>query len=60
MKLNFWQILGILLILAGVVGVIYNEFIAEDAPDSPQNQAPVPAAPLPPALAPSSVPSTQP
>lgn len=29
MKLNFWQILGGLLLVLGLVGILYREFVAE-------------------------------
>ena len=47
MKANFWQILGVVLLLIGLAGYVYEKFLTGPAPTKP--------APL---LSPTTVPST--
>ena len=49
MKANFWQILGVILLVIGLAGYVYEKFVAAPAPAKP---APV--------LSPTTVPSTLP
>jgi hypothetical protein len=53
MKFNFWQILGVILLILGVVGVMYKRI-------GPETPPPLPATTEPVATMPTSKPTTQP
>ena len=44
MKINFWQVLGVVLLLLGLAGIIYREYVATPAPaPTPASTQPAPA-----------------
>ena len=53
MKLNFWQILGALLVIIGIIGIAY---MKDDDKKSPPANRPAPAQP---ATQPATAPTTQ-
>ena len=36
MKINFWQILGLILLLLGIIGIAYEKFGAKAGPEQQQ------------------------
>jgi hypothetical protein len=53
MKLNFWQILGALLVIIGIIGIVY---VKDDGKKKPPVNDPTPALP---ATQPATAPTTQ-
>lgn len=51
MKLNFWQILGGILLVLGVVGIAYRE-LGGSKPETPATTQPMPMQPAAPTTAP--------
>ncbi|HEX8324585.1 MAG TPA: hypothetical protein VF595_11820 [Tepidisphaeraceae bacterium] len=49
MKINFWQVLGVILLLVGLIGLIYQRSAA-----TPETTPPAPAPATAPAVAPAS------
>ncbi|MGC4032616.1 MAG: hypothetical protein QM754_12965 [Tepidisphaeraceae bacterium] len=45
MKLNFWQIVGGVLIVVALIAIIYREFLAEKQPATPSQPTTLPAVP---------------